>query len=173
MASGSFNFCPCNKALLLLKSRSALPRRTGYLPLLVLESTSAPGWARTGGNWLSSVIPQWKMNCLLVLLVLRGSRCWLLPQKWNFWLLTCVRTNDESKDLQNKQSKTRTSYSCMLRRGKDHEISMTPSKIKAEYATGRTNWTRMGIAWIWVSLQHTRKNMLDKFILSLLRFCNP
>ena len=75
MASGSFNFCPCNKALLLLKSRSALPRRTGYLPLLVLESTSAPGWARTGGNWLSSVIPQRKMNCLLVLLVLRGLRC--------------------------------------------------------------------------------------------------
>lgn len=29
------------------------------------------------------------------------------------WLT--ARTNDESKDLQNKQSKTRTSYSCMLR----------------------------------------------------------
>ena len=27
----------------------------------------------------------------------------------------CCRTNDESKDLKNKQSKNRTSYSCMLR----------------------------------------------------------
>lgn len=70
MASGSFDFCPCNKALLLLKSRSALPRRTGYLPLLVLVSTSAPGWGRTGGTWLSYGILQRKRSFLLVLLVI-------------------------------------------------------------------------------------------------------
>eukprot|EP00435_Cladocopium_sp_Y103_P040897 s295_g11.t1 len=51
-----------------------------------------------------------------------------------YWVPSTVgsgvyKTNDESKDLQNKQSKTRTSYSCMLRSGQTETVQMIEQKL--------------------------------------------
>ncbi|CAK9059052.1 unnamed protein product [Durusdinium trenchii] len=51
-----------------------------------------------------------------------------------YWVPSTVgsgvyKTNDESKDLQNKQSKTRTSYSCMLRSSQTETVQRIEHRL--------------------------------------------
>ena len=58
----------------------------------------------------------------------------LLDLAANYWVPSTVgsgvyKTSDESKDLQNKQSKTRTSYSCMLKSGQTETVQRIEQKL--------------------------------------------